>query len=1047
MSSRPAVRAQRGILVRSVLLHDLPLPALPDLSQHADVASASWRQWVRQVWDIPQFATAVRHASPALARAIDDLAESPGDADTVRRLALSLLGYVLRLSRPTPFGYFAGVAEGEFGSKTAVRWGEEHHLLTRADGGWVEAVVQQLEAVPEIRRSMRVMANNALRVRGDRLVLPWQQRALEETGTAIREVSIRRTEAIADAVRMAQAPVPYRELAGTLAATDPVLGVTGCVELLDLLISKRLLLTSLHPPSTDIDALAHVVRELDTCVLVPSPAADLVAAVREIQAQIGSLDRPRGRAQRDADPKDAEQRRAAIAGRMRAIAARATPLVVDVRMDAHLTVPRTVGWEAQRAAAVLARVAPEPHGTMAWTRYRARFRDRYGENVLVPLMDLLDPHTGLGMPEEYHGTERAPRPDTTARDRLLVALAQQAVAEGRDLVLNEDLVKQLAGPRPATAADAPAHVELAVSVHAASAQALDGGEFELAVRRVGRGWGHLSGGRFAVLLADQDRPSDLLGTLACRPTSVHGALPAQVAFPSLRPRALHITSTPRLISPLISLSEFREPDPGLFAPDDLTVVCHEDRLHLVSLSRRQVLEAGIPHPLQIECQTPGVARFLDEMVRGQSSWLIGGFGHVAAWDWGAAARHLAIQPRVRSGRSILSPATWHLINTGLPGAGAPTKEWEKTFGALRERWHLPRHVHLQHLDSRTPLDLDHPSHRALLRTRLDRHTSQDPLALVEAAPADAYGWCDGRPNEIVTSLASTAPRLPSPPLRGMPVAERAQAQLLCVSRYLSVRLYCQAPTRHALLVDHLPELVADLPRSIWWLTPRDHDTLPHTVLTVRLAEAARAADAMGTLGAWAEHLLGTGVVSDVVFAPYRPHTGLWGPGASLTAAEEVLAADSTVAAHQHAHQRRLPPAPVLAAANVVAIASGFHLGTPAGLRWLAAQPKPPAAERIPPQMLEQAHALAAPDNGRSAPRSTPHERNLVDGPWAGREAALSRHRAVLDAADSRADGDTVLRALIAAHLHLAGERVDGTAWRLARAVALAGTRPRRKPTS
>ncbi|MFK0142690.1 lantibiotic dehydratase [Streptomyces murinus] len=1046
MSSRPAFRAQRSLLVRCALLHDLPIPAPPDLSQHADVTSASLRQWVRQVWDIPQIATAVRHASPALARAVDRLTERADDTDTVRRLALSLLGYLLRLARPTPFGYFAGIAEGGFGSKTVVRWGEEHHLLTRADSGWVEAVAQQLEAVPEIRRGMRVMANNALRVRGDRLVLPWQQRALEETGTAIREVSIRRTEAIADAVRMAQAPVPYRELAGKLAATDPVLGVTGCMELLDLLISKRMLLTSLHPPSTDIDALAHVVRELDTCVLAPSPAADLVAAIREIQAQIGSLHRPTGRAPRDADPGDAQRRRAAIAGRMRAIADRATRLAVDVRMDAHLTVPHAVGWEAQRAAAVLARVTPEPHGTMAWTRYRARFKDRYGEGVLVLLTDLLDPHTGLGCPEDYHGTVRAPRPDTTARDRLLVAHAQQAVAEDRDLVLDEELIEQLAGPRPATAADTPAHAELAFSVHAVSAQALDGGKFELAVRRVGRGWGHLSGGRFAALLAGQDGPSELLDTLAHRPTSVHGALPAQLSYPSLRPRALHITRTPRL-SPLISLSEYRQPDPGVFAPDDLAVVCHEDRLHLVSLSRRQVLEASIPHPLQIECQTPGLVRFLDEMVRGQSSWLIGGFGNVAAWDWGAAARHLAIQPRVRSGRSILSPATWHLINTRLPGAGAPTKEWEKTFGALRERWHLPRHVHLQHLDSRTPLDLDHPSHRALLRTRLDRHTSQDPLALVEAAPADAYGWCDGRPHEIVTYLASTAPRRPSPPLRGMPVAERGHAQLPCASRYLSVRLYCQVPTRHALLVDHLPGLVADLPRSIWWLTPRDQDEPAHTVLTVRLAEAARAADAMGTLGAWAGHLLGAGVVSDVIFAPHRPHTGLWGARASLTAAEEVLAADSEVLAYQHAHQRHLPPAPVLAAANVVAIASGFHLGTAAGLRWLAAQPKPPAAEQIPAQLLEQAHALAAPDNGPSTPRSTPHGRALVDGLWADREAALSRHRAVLGAADSRADGDAVLRALIAAHLRLAGESVDGTAWRLARAAALAGTRPRRRPAS
>ncbi|MDX3275237.1 MULTISPECIES: lantibiotic dehydratase [Streptomyces] len=1038
MSSQPAFRAQRGILVRSVLLHDLPIPPLPDLSQHAAVASSSWHQWVLRVWNIPQIATAVRHASPDLAREVDDLAERPGDPEAVRRLALSLLSYVLRLSRPTPFGLFAGITEGEFGSETVVRWGRDHQLLTRADGEWVAAVVQQLEAVPEIRRNLRVMANNSLRTRGERLVLPWQQRALEATGTAVHEVAIRRTAAVEAAVRLATFPVPYREVADKLATAHPELGVTGSEELLDLLISKRMFLTSLQPASTESNALGHVAQELKkTSVLASSPAAGLVAAVLEIHARIGSLDRRYGQ--------DPERHRLAATRQMRQIVDRPTPLSVDVRMDADLTVPRAVAWETQAAAGVLARVTPEPHGTVAWSRYRARFCDRYGEGVLVPLMDLIDPHTGLGLPEDYHGTARAPRPNTVRRDRLLVTLAQRAAADGRDLVLDEDLIEQLAEPQPASAADAPAHVELVVSVHAADVQQLNAGEFTLAVRRVGRGWGHFSGGRFAALLAHQARPSDLLGSLARRPTIVHGALPVQLAFPSLLPRALHITHTPRLLAPLISLSEFREPDPGVFAPDDLAVICHQERLHLVSLSRLQVLEASIPHPLQIECQTPGVARFLDEMQRGQGSRLVGSIGNLSAWDWGAA-RHLAVQPRVRVGRSVLSPTTWRLVHTGLPGSGAPVDEWEEEFAALRERWRLPRHVHLEHWDERLPLDLDHPSHRALLRTHLDRRRSLGQLTLIEAEPDDAFGWCDGRPHEIVTCLASAAPRQPAPPLRGAPIAARGQTQLPGASPYVSTRLYCQGPTRHALLVDHLPDLFAELPRSIWWLTPRDEDELPHIMLTVRLAEATQAADALGTLGAWADRLIGAGVVGDAAFTAYQPHTGLWGNRATLTAAEEVLAADSAVVAYQHAHQHHLPPPPVLAAANVVAIAAGLHHSPADGLHWLSAQPKPPGAERLPKELLEQARVLAVPDGSWAAFRTTPLGEDLVDGPWADRHAALGKHRAALDAAP-HTDVNAVLRALVSAHLHLAGEPVDGTAWRLARAAALASTRPRRRPAS
>ncbi|QKZ23892.1 hypothetical protein [Streptomyces chartreusis] len=48
MSSHP-VRAQRGILVRSLLLNDLLLPPVPDLSEHVDLAPTTWQGWVRRV--------------------------------------------------------------------------------------------------------------------------------------------------------------------------------------------------------------------------------------------------------------------------------------------------------------------------------------------------------------------------------------------------------------------------------------------------------------------------------------------------------------------------------------------------------------------------------------------------------------------------------------------------------------------------------------------------------------------------------------------------------------------------------------------------------------------------------------------------------------------------------------------------------------------------------------------------------------------------------------------------------------------------------------
>ncbi|MGW3930867.1 lantibiotic dehydratase [Streptomyces microflavus] len=1039
MGSRPLFRAQPGIMVRSVLLHDLPIPPAPNLSTATLGATASWRCWALAIWDVQQIASAVRHASPDLSRELDSLKNAPADAEAMRRIALTLLSYVLRLThRATPFGLYAGIADGHFGERADVRWGNEHRTLTRAAGMWFTTVVQQLEAVPEVRRRLRLIANNAVRVRGERLVLPWQPRELEETGTAVREVSVRHTPAVRTLVRLAHTPVPYEEIVRELGAVHPDLGAGGARELLDVLIAQRILLTSLQPSGTETDTLGYVVGELDRVGAMHSgPAAEMALALREIHAQMRELD--------DHDPlsETADRQRTAIVTRMRRIADETSPLAVDTRLDAELVLPRAVAWEAEAAAGVLARVTPEPSGTQAWLRYRERFRDRYGEGTLVSLTDLLDPNRGIGLPEDFHGTARAPEPDTQHRDRLLITLAQRAWAAGEDLVLDEDLIHQLTtGQAPTAAQDVPAHVEMTASVYAASLQSLDAGDFSLAVRRTGRGWGHFSGGRLAALLAEDSPSNDLLGMLARRPTTVDGALSVQVSFPSLMPRASYITRTPRLVAPLISLSEYRRADPDVIPLSDLAVTCHGERLHLVSLSRGRVLEAAIPHPLQLECQTPTVARFLDELQRGQSSRLIGSIGNLDAWDWGAA-RHLAFQPRVRAGRSILSPATWRLAHTGLPAASASTAEWDESFAALRERWKLPHHVYLERFDHRLRLDLEHPAHRALLRSHMDRKQFGQ-LTLAEAEPDEAYGWCGGRPHEFVTYLASAAPSRPAPVVHGAPIVRRDDAHLPGASRYLSVRLHCQPQVRRALLTDHIPSLVADVPHCVWWVTAHDEGDRPYTELTLRLPHPADAADALSRLGQWTACLTAAGVVGDFALVPYRPHLGLWGSGDALSAAEDTLSADTAVIACQLARPSLHASQPALTAANVIAIASGFHEDVTGGMKWLVAQPKPAAAPSLPRPLLQQARTLAAPDDGWAGLRRIPVATGLVDGPWLRRDKALAAYRKVLRTSPTT-DPDAVLRALLNAHLHHAGEASEGTAWRLARAIALAGTRPR-QPT-
>src|SRR6185437_3116180 len=78
-----------------------------------------------------------------------------------------------------------------------------------------------------------------------------------------------------------------------------------------------------------------------------------------------------------------------------------TPLCLDLRLDAEVTLPETVGHELAAAADALIRLSPNPAGSPVWEDYHRRFTDRFGTATLVPLLDVVNPEIGLGYPAGY----------------------------------------------------------------------------------------------------------------------------------------------------------------------------------------------------------------------------------------------------------------------------------------------------------------------------------------------------------------------------------------------------------------------------------------------------------------------------------------------------------------------------------------------------------------------------------------------------------------------------------------------------------------------
>lgn len=961
-----------------------------------------WRDWLSRTWADKTFAHAVAAASPDLARTATAVcAGLEKRPRRVRSAVVSVLRYQLRASsRPTPFGLFAGIAPTGFGPATAVRVGDDHRATTRVEAAWLSGVVTELDLCPGLAERLPVTVNNAATVRDGRLVIGLRQDPVAVGArTDPAEVSIRYTAAVELVVRMARTPIRLGDLADRLAAAFPGTATPVITAMLRHLVEQRVLISSLRPPMTVTDPLAHVLTAL----------AD--ARAEEVPAAAGLLTR---------------LRECRTANR---------PGPVDLRVDADVVLPRAVAGEIARAAEVLARLTPHPFGKPTWLNYHARFLERYGIGAAVPLMELVNPDIGLGFPAGYRGSlQERPTSRLADRDSALMRLAQTAAMKRSvEVVLDDSGITELEADN-LERAQFPPHTELAVRIHAPGRTALDSGDFSLVVAGAFRSAG-TTAGRFLDLLhpAERDRVAKAYAGL---PTVNDGAMRVQVSCPPLYTETESVARSPQLLPELLSISEHR-PDavPGdgtVLVPEDLLVVGDAHRFYLWSRSKARPVEPELFSAVEFTNFAHPLLRFVCELTTARAA-------ACRTFSWGMAAG-LPFLPRLTYRRTILSPARWALSAVDLPGKDVPWPEWTAEVANWREQMMVPAAIYLGSDDQRIRLDLDEPAHLHLLRAQLDRYGQ---ATVHEAPAADASGWLDGHAHEIVVPLASTQARTwPPIPARTAPMTAttNTDGHLPGSGEWLYCKLYGH-PNRHTtLLTTHLPELLRTLDGAVqWWFLPyRDPDD--HLRLRIRLTDHHDFGHVATKLGAWADELRGLGLTASMQLDTYRPETGRFGHGQAIAAAEAAFAADSAAASMQRAHLAGSDTVDVkaLTAASLLDLASAFTGSQEAGAAWVIEHVTADAVPTPDRAVYDQALHLADPSH--DAVCQLPGGEQIVAA-WDRRRTELLAYRHTLTSSDAPAP-DSVLGSLL--HLHCLrtfgiDPNLERICHRLARAASLSQT--------
>ena len=956
------------------------------------------RTWLVKAWGDPVLREAVACASPSLALRADSIAAGLGvPARQVRSAAVALARYQLRAAgRPTPFGLFAGVAGARFGGPAMARFGEAHRAAARCDAAWLLSVIERCESCAPLAGHLSVVFSSLAVLRAGK----WEVPAGPDRQVIRDSVAVR---AVRDA---SQAPVQASVLAELLASAFPGTGDKGGRMVAEL-VRLGFLITSLRPAMTTTDALGHVTRELRAAGAHEIP--ETAALLEQLEALHREL-----AAHNAAEPEHQAAMRERLSAAVTEISAEGrTPLCLDLRLDAEVTLPESVGQEMAAAASALIRLSPSPAGSPVWEDYHRRFTERFGTAALVPLLDVINPSIGLGYPAGYPASILRLPPE---RDASRHAHLAQLITGDSEVTLTDDLIDTMTGSLfdPQLV---PAHVEIAARVQAASLADLDAGRYTLHISPA-RSAGTLTS-RFSTLAAG----SGLEHVYSSAPAVHDGALPVQLSVPPLFIRGENVGRIPAYLPGLLSLGE--HPDGGRkpLGPGDLAVTATLRGLHLVHRETGQVIEPQVFHPLDLEKQMPPLGRFLAHLPRAFVADYL-------AFDWGPF-RRLPHLPALRYRRSVLSPEQWLLTAGSLPPPHTGLAEWRRSLAAWRQRTGCPSTVQLHNGDLTLRLDLDEPLHALCLREHVD---DDKPAIMTRAREPQDYGWIGGHAHEIalpLTRRGAPAPAEMPGRLVPVPAAGHGQVPLAAHSAWLSAKVFTARDAMDEVISAHLPALVAGLGTDeVWFIRYRNREETDH--LRVRVAAGhGQAARRAAALAAWVSDLRARRLCARVALDTYYPEVGRYGDGECMRAAEAVFAADSAVAIAQLRQPPGIDPV-ALTALGMLDIAAAFCGGPEQGTQWLA------GGRLQPGKTPERATARTATTLARNGELSSFGTLPAGLAPsWRHRAETVAAYRTTLDA---DANFTHVLESLLHIH-HNRYRGIDrdgeGACRRLARQAALA----------
>ena len=863
------------------------------LKQDKDRLRSSLRELIRRA----EIREALYLASPTLDEGIEHWLQNP-ESERGRGVELVLVRYFQRMAhRCTPFGLFASHSFGRFRAESRLAIGAMQHDLrsTRFDHSYLDKIVGYYAKSAALRGTLVYRPNDSLYQAAGRL--RYTEYVIGENGYRLyRLVAVTETPHLLATLEQARCGAGIGQLARELVEAEGVTLEEAEAFVHDL-VDSQLLIPDFGPTLTGSDSIGELTGQLnaspDTSV-AGGLLHDAVGRLRDIdRAGIGQ----------------SPERYREIGRNLESL-----PVPVDLsklvqvdmfRPATDFHVGRNVVEEIEYCTGLLRRITP-PAKHDSLEGFRDAFRTRY-EGRWVPLMEVLDPETGIGFPigggspaddapllKDFILDSPGKNKDSgwSSRDVLLLRRLQEILSQGsREWRLDENDIKALdEGVRSSAIPDSAAVVTTLI---APSEQAVGRGDFQLLLR----------GGCYG------PPGARLFGRFCNGDTELHEHVKEHMrAEERYRPDALfaELVHLPQgrsgnvLLRPVLRGHEIAFLGRSGIDADhqirvaDLLVAVIDNRVVLYSKRHGKEVIPTLTSALSLS-MTLGFSRFVGALLEQHTQKWLG-------WDWGKL-EHERFLPRVTCGRMILARAQWAadarelkpLLESGDAERFRRVQAWRKERG-------LPRFSLLVDVDNELLVDLDNV---LSIETFCDLARKRRSIVLAENLPDEdrlAVHGPEGRyTNELVIPLLRV--RDPAEPPR-VPIRYRGE-DACCVAETLApgsewsfFKLYGGRGTADRILAEVIAPVIAELKgRGVirGWFFIRYGDPDPH--LRVRLlGDPGRlCAEGIPEMHRRLNPLLQNGSLWRVELCTYQREVDRYGGLHNIERAERLFELDSEAA--------------------------------------------------------------------------------------------------------------------------------------------------------